>query len=198
MSRPRRYTDAEIIAATQRCVLAHGPAVSTTVIADEVGMSQAAIFKRFGTKDRLIVAALCQAPEKLPIIDKLREGPSEAPIPEQLVELGTELLTLFRHLVPCLAMLAASGIDPRFLSRPNSAPVLGRKAWTAWLQAVQDQGRARSFDAAAVAVAFIGMLQARPFRELIIGDMGLQCSDAEYVQEVVDVLWAGLGPPEAR
>ena len=58
------FTDEEIIAATQRCVFKHGPAVSTTVIANEVGMSQGAIFKRFGTKERLILAALSQSPEK--------------------------------------------------------------------------------------------------------------------------------------
>ncbi len=161
-------------------------------------MSQAALFKRFGTKERLIVAALCQAPEKMPFLDKLRKGPGPDPIPDQLASLGTELVGIFRHLVPCLAMLAASGVNPHLLSRPDSPPVVGRKAWTHWLQAAQDQGRLRPFDAASVAVAFIGMLHARPFRELIIGDKGLTCTDLEYVQQIVDLFWVGMAPEEAR
>jgi len=197
VSRPRRYTDAEIIAATQRCVLAHGPSVSTTVIADEVGMSQAALFKRFGTKERLIVTALCQMPDKMPLIGKLLEGPTEAPVRDQMVALGTELITLFRHLVPCFAMLAASGLNPTRLSQPDSPPIIARKAWTTWFQIAQDQGRARPFDAAAVAVAFLGMLHARPFRELVIGDTGLKCSDVVYVEQIVDLFWSGMAPERA-
>jgi len=192
------FTDEEIIAATQRCVLAHGPSVSTTVIAQEVGMSQGAIFKRFGTKEHLIVTALSQAADKFPLIGRLRKGPTSAPIPEQMVELGTELLALFRHLVPCMAMLAASSVTRDLMSGPDSPPVVGRKAWTSWFQTAQEQGRTRPFDSAAMAVAFTGMLHARPFREHVIQDRGLSCSDPEYVKEIVRLLWCGMAPEGAR
>jgi len=197
LSRPRRFTDVEIIAATQRCVLAHGPSVSTTVIADEVGMSQAALFKRFGTKERLIVTALCQQTEAMPLFERLSKGPSEAPIRDQMIDMGTELVAIFRHIVPCFAMLAASGFDLAGLATPDSPPALVRKAWTQWFLAAQDQGRVRSFDPASMAVAFIGMLHARPFREIVIGDKGLTCSDQSYVEQVVDLFWGGMAPEEA-
>jgi len=194
VSRPRQFTDEQILAATQRCVLLHGPSVSTNVIASEVGMSQGALFKRFGTKERLIVTAFSQAAEGIPLIGRLREGPSSDSIPDQMIELGTELLTLFRHLVPCMAMLAASTIARDLMSGPSSPPVVGRKAWTQWFQMAQDQGRTRTFDAAAMAVAFTGMLHARPFREFFIREKGLTCSDAQYVREIVGLLWGGMEP----
>ena len=58
MVRPRLFSDAEILQVARRCFLEHGPAVSTTVIASEVGLSQAALFKRFGTKQNLMLLAL--------------------------------------------------------------------------------------------------------------------------------------------
>jgi hypothetical protein len=45
-----------------------------------------------------------------------------------------------------------------------------------------------------MAVGFIGMLKARPFREIILGDHGLQCTDEEYVTQLVDQLWSGIAP----
>ena len=53
--RPRQFTDEDILTATQACILELGPSVSTTVIAGRVGMSQAALFKRFGTKEKLFL-----------------------------------------------------------------------------------------------------------------------------------------------
>jgi AcrR family transcriptional regulator len=197
VARPRKFTDDEIISVTQRCILTHGPGVSTTVIAEAVGMSQAALFKRFQTKERLIIAALCQPPTDLPILDMIRQGPGPRPIEDQLIAIGTLLLALFRNLVPCISMMAAAGIDTRVLSRPDSPAILGRKAWTQWFEAAQAQGRIRKIDSAATAVAFIGMLQARPFRELIIGDNGLTCSDQAYVTQVVHLLYAGMQPEAA-
>lgn len=192
MSRPRQFTDEQILAATKRCVLAHGPSVSTTVIASEIGMSQGALFKRFGTKERLIVTAFSQAAQSFPLIGRLREGPSEEPIPDQMEQLGTELLAIFRHLVPCMAMLASSSLASDLMSGPDGPAVLGRKAWTRWFELAQEQGRTRRFDAACMAVGFTGMLQARPFREVIIKDHGLQCTDSEYVTEIVGLLWGGM------
>ena len=161
-------------------------------------MSQGALFKRFGTKEHLIISAFSQMAESFPLIGRLRQGPTADAIPDQMIALGTELLTLFRHLVPCMSMLAASSIGRDLMSGPSSPPVVGRKAWTQWFQMAQDQGRACAFDPAAMAVAFTGMLHARPFREIVIRDKGLTCSDEDYVSEIVRLLWGGMAPKGAE
>ncbi len=197
MSRPRQYTDDAILEATLQCVLEHGPAVSTMTIADRAGMSQAALFKRFGTKERLLVAALLRPPRELPIIDLIRAGPGPEPIRDQLETLGTALIAMFRRIVPCLTMLHAAGVDTQdALSRPDSPAILGRKAITSWLATAQSTGRIGTLDTSCVAVAFIGMLQARPFREQVVGDMVLTCTDAEYVHQVIALIWSGLTPEQ--
>ena len=57
--RPRKHSDEDILTATRQCVLDHGAQVSTELIADAAGVSQATLFKRFGTKDNLLRLALC-------------------------------------------------------------------------------------------------------------------------------------------
>ena len=88
LARPRRFTDEEILATTQSCILEHGPGVSTLMIAEKIGLSQAALFKRFGTKEQLIVRSLQQPMQPNPIARILSQGPTDAPIPDQLVEIG--------------------------------------------------------------------------------------------------------------
>ena len=58
MVRPRQFTDEQILASARKSLLEHGPGVSTAKIAKAVGMSQAALFKRFGSKEDLLIAAL--------------------------------------------------------------------------------------------------------------------------------------------
>jgi AcrR family transcriptional regulator len=198
VARPRKFTDKVLLEVARRCLLEHGPSVSTTVIADEIGISQAALFKRFGTKEKLIIAALCQLPADYPMLEVLKRGPGPEPIRDQLIELGTFLVALFRQIVPCFSVMAAAGVDSQILSRPDSPPVLGREAWTSWFEIAQAQGRVRPLDASVTAVAFIGFLQARPFREHIIGDMGLTCTDGEYVTQIVDLLLTGMLPEGAK
>jgi AcrR family transcriptional regulator len=163
------------------------------MIANRLGMSQAALFKRFGTKERLFVAALRRPISDNPLAAVVNAGPSDAPIRDQLIIIGQGILAVMRSVVPCMAMLHAAGFDPKeTLSQENAPPIQGRKLLTAWLQRAMDQGRIQPADPQVLAVGFIGMLKARPFRETILGDHALDCSDADYVTQLVDQLWTGI------
>jgi len=193
IARPRQFTDEDILDATQACILEHGPSVSTNMIAERMGMSQAALFKRFGTKEKLIVAALSRPLTRLPLADALASGPTKAPIEEQLVLMGMGILFIMRKVVPCMAMLHASGIDPKEnLSHQDAPPMRARKMLTSWFQAAMDQGRIRRLNPHIMAVGFLGNLIVRPFREVILGDNDLTCSDEVYVRQLVDQLCSGI------
>ena len=100
MARPRQVSDVQILEAARACFLEHGASVSTTVIAKRLGVSQAALFKRFGTKEDLLVAALRPGPEMVrELLDWLAEGPDERPIPEQLLDLGVRVRSFFGRLL---------------------------------------------------------------------------------------------------
>ena len=53
MSRPRKFTDAEIFKAASKIFEESGLKASTESIAEALGISQPALFKRFGTKKEL-------------------------------------------------------------------------------------------------------------------------------------------------
>ena len=194
IARPRQFTDEDILDTTQACILEHGPSVSTNMIAERMGMSQSALFKRFGTKEKLFVAALSRPLTGAPVAEALAAGPTPGPIQEQLLLVGTGILFVMRKVVPCMAMLHAAGIDPKEkMGNRDAPPMRVRKLLTAWFQAAIDQGRIRKLDPHIMAVGFLGNLIARPFREVILGDTDLQCSDEAYVQQLTDQLWSGIG-----
>lgn len=192
MARPRQFTDEAILEATRCCILEHGPGVSTHMIAEKIGMSQATLFKRYGTKEKLMVEALTRPMGRFPFIDLIADGPTSKPINEQLLELGIGFMEIMRKVVPCMAMLHAAGLEPHKNASEDAPSQILRLELTRWFEKAISAKRLRPFDAASVAVAFMGMIHARPFREIIVGDNGLTCSDEEYVSQVVDVLWSGI------
>ena len=56
--RPRSFTDDELLDTARRVFLEHGAGASTEQIAQQLGVSQAALFKRIGTKQELMVRSL--------------------------------------------------------------------------------------------------------------------------------------------
>ena len=108
--RPRQFTDDELFAAARRCFLEHGPTVSVAVIAGELGVSQAALFRRVGTKDELMLQALSPRPPEW--IARIAEHESDAPVHEQLLALVREMDASFRQMMPCIAVLSAAGVTP--------------------------------------------------------------------------------------
>jgi AcrR family transcriptional regulator len=195
VARPRQVTDEAILTAARACFLAHGPSVSTTVIAKKVGLSQAALFKRFGTKDDLMIASL--APPAEPAWMKTVSSlPQEGDLRTQLITLGAELGGFLGRFVPCFAVIRAAGIDPKRLLEQFEMPppVLGKNRIAAFLGAAMDAGRIRACDPDAVATAFMGAFQFRAFMAHLQGLPPSNAADPAYAAEVVDALLLGLKP----
>jgi AcrR family transcriptional regulator len=190
--RPKTISDEDLLEVARRCFLSHGPAVSTQLIADEAGVSQSTLFKRFGSKSQLMIMALGQTSG---VWGQLQTGPDpDQPLQPQLEGLMLAMVGFFRVVVPSFHILSASGNEAirAHLGGPDSPPVRGRLAFTAWLEAAQAQGRLRPFPAGTIAVALIGMMQARPFREEILGDRFLKDDDATFVKQLTEMIMHGI------
>lgn len=199
MARPQAVSDAEILTAARACFLEHGPAVSTTVVAERLGVSQATLFKRFGTKDELLLAALAP-PAEPPFVPHLQAGPEPGDLRPQLIALAVEMGRFMDELVPCMMMLRACGVGPHdMLSRfAVPPPVVGLRALTAWLGRARDRGQVRAVDPQSVAVALLGAIQARSFLQHIAADPTVGGSADSYATALVDLLWEGLRPRPAE
>ncbi|MFN7134425.1 MAG: TetR/AcrR family transcriptional regulator, partial [Myxococcales bacterium] len=129
MARPRQITDEQILEEARRCFLEHGPSVSTEVVAGRLQISQAVLFKRFRTKEELLIAALRPDPDPA-WVRIVEEGPDERPLREQLRQLAPLVTAWFDEIVPCIAVLRASSIDLRRLVTPGCPlpPVRAQRA----------------------------------------------------------------------
>ena len=106
MGRPRTVTDEQILEKAREVFIDQGPNATTATIAERLGLSQGALFKRFGTKEELLMAALRPAPPAW--LDQVLQGPDARPIPEQLVELGLQIAAFMDDLVPRIGVLHAA------------------------------------------------------------------------------------------
>jgi AcrR family transcriptional regulator len=177
-------------------ILAHGPAVSTALIAEHAGVSQATLFKRFGTKEALVVRALA-APECMAFVDVLAAGPDARPIPEQLAAAGAEILAFYTRMVPAVQALFAAGVRPDCAFAGEVPPPLRvRAALLGFFGAAQAAGRVRPGDPEPLVYAFMGALHGRVFlRHFLSGPAPAEpADDARFVAGLVDALWAGLAP----
>jgi AcrR family transcriptional regulator len=172
MSRPRQVTDEQILEAAREAFLEYGPAVSTTVIAAAVGLSQGALFKRFPRKEDLMFAALAPPASLGDWAGDLRGGPDERPLEEQLREIISAIEAFFTEMIPRLSVMQSCGISHRdvFERYEVPPPVAAVRALAAWLRRAQVTGRLEeAVDAEDLAYCILGPIQMRAFVQLVAG-----------------------------
>jgi len=199
VARTKLVSDSDVLAEARRCFLAHGPGVSTEVIAAELDISQPAIFKRFGTKKALMLAALL--PPAVPDwVRALEDGPDDRPIVEQLQAVIRQAAVFFAEAVPCLSVIRSSGISKEELlaSFEVAPPLVAKRALIAWLLRGVDRGLLRPVDSEAAATMILGALQFRAFFVEITGHTPVGSFDEEYVDHLADLLTHGLGSGGGR
>jgi AcrR family transcriptional regulator len=199
MGRPRTVSDDAILEAARSVFLEMGPSASTTCIAKRVGLSQAALFKRFGTKHDLMIAAL-KPPTEPPFVALVNDGPhADRPAREQLAEVSRAVARFFRDMVPCLMVLRTSDIDMQAMLTKFDVPppVVAQLAVAGWFQRAMDDGLIRQGDPNALTFSFLGAIHMRAF----LTHLTQQPNDDEaldaYADSVVDALWFGLAPDAA-
>jgi AcrR family transcriptional regulator len=198
MVRPRQFLDEDLLAVARACFIEHGPGCSTALIADEAGVSQATLFKRFGTKRQLLRAALKPEPP-LELLGGIGAGPDARPLPDQLHDIASALLGMFDRLLPCVMTLWAAGEDPAGVIPEiggQPPPVQVRRMLRAWFEQATATGRAAPGDADVRAMAFIGACKERSFQHHLFPGSGVQPSAEAYAQSLVDTFWAGCAPAE--
>lgn len=194
MVRPRQVSDEQILTAARIAFLELGPTAPTSVIADKLGVSQAALFKRFGSKDKLLLRALVPQ-EDPPWVALCELGPDDRPLDEQLMEIGLEVAAFFAQFVPCMAVLRAAGVQPQLaelMGQETPPPVRGTDALACFVRRAQRAGRLREdLDAIVFVSAFLGGLLHRSFLEFIGAGQLQMPSPEEHVKAVVPLLLRG-------
>jgi len=192
--RPRSFTDAELLETARRCFLEHGPSVSTDLIAQELGVSQAALFKRFRTKQELMVRSLI--PMNVPWVAEIEGGPDARPVLEQLHELANKIDGFLIQQMPCIAVLSASGTRPAKVLNwekegwPGMRP---HRAMVGWFSQLVAEGRIVAPSPVALATAFSSSLQVPHFMKHALGAAAPELGD-DYRERVVEMFWRAIEP----
>ena len=188
MARPRTVTDEDIHSAARDVFVARGPGASVSLIAEKLGVSHAALFGRVGTKEQLMLGALC--PGRPPALDRLIVPSTCERAREVLVEILTELMTFFQRVVPNLVILRAAGksmadLPPREEAPP---PVALRWALARFLERASDAGALPPMRSWAIAEGLLGAMEARCFNGYLGGGAFAPGPDDAFVRELVDGL----------
>ena len=201
MARPKQVSDDEIMAHARELFIEFGAGVSTTVIARRCGLSQAALFKRFGTKDSLMIRSL--APKPAELVDWLDSGPDGRPMLEQLQELGTRASRFMGQAGPAMNVLMACHLTKTdvFAHFKVPPPVLVHAALVGWFDRAIAAGLMRPIDTAKLALALMGAVRTHVMLRSLIGgqsDVPAFPFDTDsFAPDVLEMLWTGLQPEEA-
>jgi len=193
MGRPPKITDEQILQGARSVFLARGPAVATAEIADSLGVSQATLFNRFGSKRALLVEAL-RPREDGALLALLARDPDDRPVPVQLEDIGLAIAAQCARVDPAVTMLRAAGVQRNDLFPPGTRSPLNvvRHALQGWLERARDAGLVSVEDASTTAAIFLGALHRRPFDRPVDGHR--LAGGRAHVSAVVHALWLGLCP----
>lgn len=199
MARPRNTTDAQILEEARACFLEHGAGVSTTLIAERLGISHGVLFQRFGTKEQLLRAALLPSPVQ-PWMGRVQAGPDDRDVRIQLLELADEISTYLEQIVPALAVMRSAGLQVEALAerREDLPPVRARREIAAWFSRAIERGLLRAIPPAHAADLFLGALQFRPFHQHLSNQGFDRADNGAYREFVADTIYRTLAPGDER
>ena len=209
-ARPRQVSDEEILDIASACFLEHGAGVSTQVIAERLGISQAALFKRFNTKEELLLRALLP-PERNELMHWLDAGPGGGALKPQLATLFGLLWQMVSYIVPRITVLNASGVgQSAMMRRYKKFPLFSAIASLAgWIHRAQEQHRlAVCGHPMDLAQAWLGTMQGRALTRFVLADIipkeqiasGYTAvgDDDTYIATVTDLVWRAVGIDEGE
>ena len=164
MSRPRSISDDQILDAARSVLLEQGIAATTADIARRAGISEGTIFRRYATKDELVVAAL--APDGPPPFCAVIDQCAADPDPESdLIRIGGQVVSFFEMMLPRMHLLMSCHLHPaEVLARADDPPpVAAIRALTAWFDAAHASGALDVDDSEVAARTFLGAMHQFAF-----------------------------------
>ncbi len=108
--RPQTVSNEIILETARKIFIENGPHASVEMIAQKLGLSQPALFKRFGTKRKLMIEAL-RPPTEIPWITNMENGPDRRDFPTQLKELAGEKMYIDQPESPSIYYYCLSSVD---------------------------------------------------------------------------------------
>ncbi|MEH2280950.1 MAG: TetR/AcrR family transcriptional regulator [Nostoc sp.] len=211
MARTPRITNQQILEAARQVFLQQGFGASTLEIAQQAGISEASIFKRFSTKEELFFAAM-GIPEKPLWVNELESLCHKGNLKENLINICLQIMEFYREVLPLIVMLRSRGNAIAELGSKEPRPMRDVKVLTAFLECEINQDRLRPCDPQIVAHILLGSLMNYVFLEQISSQASIPTAElpigtylnsgdrateiSAFVQSLVDIVWQGIAPSQ--
>jgi AcrR family transcriptional regulator len=200
MARPRQIEDRDIHEAAREVFTRQGPSAPVSEVARRLGVSHAALFQRMGSKEQLMLDALC--PGVPGMAGVMASGPSaDVPLEAQLADLLGGLLAFLKRAVPGLVVLKAGGIPLESALKGAPPPPLAlRRLLAGWLERAEARQALRVPDAEVAAEYLLGAIEARCFNQHLGGERFSPGTDEAFVASLARALFAppAKGPRPRR
>ncbi|MDX2015525.1 MAG: helix-turn-helix domain-containing protein [Myxococcaceae bacterium] len=195
MARPRVMSDEQLEAAAREVFLELGPAAPVADVARRLGVTQAALFHRLGSKEALMLKALCPgAPHALAAFAQTPR--TDVTAHQQLAPTLKALLDFLRQAIPGLVILRGAGIALEKALPPGPPPPIAmRAALASFLSMAAEKGLVALDDAAASADAVLGALEARVLNEFLGGRSFIEPDDDDFLARLLDATVPRARPP---
>ena len=159
MGRPPSFSDDDLLRVARDVFTTEGPQASLARVAERLGVSTAALFKRVPTKAELLLRSLC--PPQPAFLTAMAAGPGKYPRDELLTHLQA-LAAFVMEALPGVLALRAAGVDVLTTTAPeNAPPVILRRTLAAWLAADRSGFVADAVDVDVVADLLVSLCEAR-------------------------------------
>lgn len=189
----RQKLDRNTILSAARAVF-HEQGCNATVedVASAVGISGPALFKRFGTKQALMLEAL-RPSASTDWLDAAQDGPDARPIRDQVLEISKGLARWLDDIVPATAILRAAGHHPEVIHAEYGLPKpsLMRRGLAGWLTRATDSDKLQIDSPEVAAMIWLGSLQVRAFLTHLAPDRKPMMPTEQYARVVSDQLLRG-------
>src|SRR4051794_28299447 len=190
MGRPKTISDEAVLRIARGIFREHGHTATTREVAQAVGISEAILYQRFGSKDALFFAAMhAQGPE----IEQLL-GPEDPPddAREYLRTVLRRLGDYFSEVIPlALRVMMHPSFDPASLSRTRpGGPAELREALAKRLASLARRKRLRVSDGAVLARLLLSL--AHDWALQVAVAHGTIAPNGHRLEAYVDGLWEGL------
>jgi AcrR family transcriptional regulator len=202
MARPTVIADDLILTTAREVFLRRGLRATTQEIAEQAGISQGILFKRYKSKQALFRAAMNVDgdPDK-PLPINLEERIGRGKVEDTLRDLGNLLVTKFLGIIPSM-MMDWSNSREDSAATPSQECAGGPERAVKGLGLIADYlskeaalGRIQSSNCEILAQTFIGALWHYALLQVMMGEVHKKpMTPAQYVDGMVKTLMTGIAP----
>ena len=190
MGRPKTVTDEQILSIAREVFQREGHAASTRDIAQQVGISEAVLYQRFGSKDKMFFSAMAPS---IPNVDEMLR-PAEHDDPRAYLHGVTlRMAEHFGQVLPvALRLVTHPAFDRSTLGRALSGPARMHASLVGHLNTFAKQKRMRRGVEAATAQLLVSLAHDWALGHAMSGKR--LPKHAPELEAMVDLVWNGLAP----